>query len=103
MKKLMFALVLIFGASMVQAQTKPTNPPATSPGKKMEKAETTKKAENPDKSTTAVLKPHACTAACKNGKHIYAHGEEGHKCTTVCRAMGKTKTASKPAKGTTTP
>ncbi|MEO8068712.1 MAG: hypothetical protein ABI599_13540 [Flavobacteriales bacterium] len=25
-------------------------------------------------------KEHSCTAACKDGKHSYAHGEKGHAC-----------------------
>ncbi len=35
----------------------------------------------------APLKEHKCTAACKDGKHMYAHGEKGHKCTDACKKM----------------
>jgi hypothetical protein len=35
------------------------------------------------------LKDHKCTAACKNGKHVYAHGEKGHKCGPECKKMMK--------------
>lgn len=37
------------------------------------------------------LKEHVCTAACKNGKHVYAHGEKGHVCTKACKKMMKEK------------
>ena len=30
------------------------------------------------------MKAHACTAACKDGHHVYAHGEKGHHCTDAC-------------------
>jgi hypothetical protein len=32
-----------------------------------------------------VLKDHVCTAACKDGKQVYAHGEKGHVCTAACK------------------
>ncbi len=35
------------------------------------------------------LKEHKCTAACKDGKHMYAHGEKGHTCTKACKKMNK--------------
>jgi Ni/Co efflux regulator RcnB len=31
------------------------------------------------------LKEHVCTSACKDGKHVYAHGEKGHVCTDACK------------------
>ena len=31
------------------------------------------------------MKDHVCTAACKDGKHVYAHGEKGHVCTEACK------------------
>jgi len=34
-------------------------------------------------------KEHVCTAACKDGKHMYAHGEKGHVCTKACKKMMK--------------
>ncbi|HEX9512540.1 MAG TPA: hypothetical protein VF939_18740 [Puia sp.] len=37
------------------------------------------------KTTTAALKDHVCTDACKNGNHVYAHGEKGHTCTDACK------------------
>lgn len=36
---------------------------------------------------TMKLKDHVCTAACKNGQHMYAHGEKGHVCTAACTKM----------------
>lgn len=35
----------------------------------------------------APLKDHMCTAACKDGQHMYAHGEKGHACTADCMKM----------------
>lgn len=35
------------------------------------------------------MKEHKCTAACKDGKHAYAHGEKGHECTKECKKMMK--------------
>jgi hypothetical protein len=36
---------------------------------------------------TIALKDHVCTDACKNGNHVYAHGEKGHTCTEACKNM----------------
>jgi hypothetical protein len=33
------------------------------------------------------MKDHVCTNACKNGQHVYAHGEKGHVCTDACKKM----------------
>ena len=44
------------------------------------------KKENESKKEMA-MKEHKCTAACKNGKHVYAHGEKGHKCGPECKKM----------------
>jgi hypothetical protein len=37
----------------------------------------------------ATAKPHVCTATCKGGKHVLAHGERGHVCTTACATPAK--------------
>src|SRR5688572_15529968 len=37
--------------------------------------------------TEACGKTHACTDACKDGKHVYAHGEVGHTCTDACMSL----------------
>jgi hypothetical protein len=34
--------------------------------------------------TQTTMKAHVCTAACKDGKHVYAHGEKGHVCGPEC-------------------
>ena len=39
--------------------------------------------------TKMELKEHKCTAGCKDGKHVYAHGEKGHVCTKACEKMMK--------------
>jgi len=33
------------------------------------------------------MKDHVCTSACKDGKHMYAHGEKGHACGEDCKKM----------------
>lgn len=38
----------------------------------------------------AKMKKHECSAACKQDKHMYAHGEEKHKCDKSC-SMPATK------------
>ena len=55
--------------------------------KKDDKAKTTDpgKIENTTKETPkATLAAHVCTDACKEGNHVYAHGEEGHTCSEAC-------------------
>lgn len=32
-------------------------------------------------------KDHVCTDKCKDGNHLYAHGEKGHTCTAECGKM----------------
>jgi hypothetical protein len=39
--------------------------------------------------TKMEMKEHKCTSACKDGKHVYAHGEKGHVCTKACKKMIK--------------
>ena len=41
------------------------------------------------------MKEHVCTASCKSGTHMYAHGEKGHTCTTACKTASSTKMAMK--------
>ncbi len=41
------------------------------------------------KTKEAPLKEHKCTAACKDGNHVYAHGEKGHKCGPECKKMAE--------------
>jgi uncharacterized lipoprotein NlpE involved in copper resistance len=42
------------------------------------------KIENTVKEAPAILAAHVCTDACKDGNHLYAHGEEGHTCSEAC-------------------
>jgi uncharacterized lipoprotein NlpE involved in copper resistance len=39
---------------------------------------------NTVKEAPATLAAHVCTDACKDGNHLYAHGEEGHTCSEAC-------------------
>lgn len=36
------------------------------------------------KKAKSAMKAHVCTPACKDGKHMYAHGEKGHVCGPEC-------------------
>ncbi len=79
MKKILvlFGVVLFLGAA--QAQTTPPKPPTS----KSDMSTVT-----PDVNT----KDHVCTLACRDGKHVYAHGERGHKCGAECmKTMSKSK------------
>ena len=35
------------------------------------------------------MKDHKCTKACKDSKHVYAHGEKGHVCGDACKKTEK--------------
>lgn len=49
------------------------------------KAEGGEKIEAPAQETPkATLAAHVCTAECKDGNHLYVHGEEGHTCSEAC-------------------
>jgi hypothetical protein len=55
--------------------------------KKDDKAKTDDpgKIENTVKETPkTTLAAHVCTDQCKEGNHLYAHGEEGHTCSEAC-------------------
>lgn len=69
------AMLLFLGTASAQDKTAPPTKPA-----KTEKAEA-----KPAKAE--MMKEHACTAACKDGKHMYAHGEKGHACSEECKKM----------------
>ena len=72
MKKTILALAIIIGISgAANAQTS---------SKEVKKQE--QKME---------MKDHVCTSACKDGKHVYAHGEKGHKCSKECKKMSSSK------------
>lgn len=88
--------------SVLDAQTSPTpakstmSTSSTSSTKKTETTSTTMhKTESAPMATEkskSEPKEHVCTAACKDGKHAYAHGEKGHTCTAACH-----KSHDKPA------
>ncbi len=40
--------------------------------------------KSPTKKEMKKGKEHACTVACKEGKHALAHGEKGHVCVEAC-------------------
>ena len=70
-------------------------------GKSMKTAEPAKTASSKKMEDTNT-KEHVCTPACKDGKHVYAHGEKGHKCTAAeKRAMAKANKAKKMSPTTT--
>ena len=47
------------------------------------------------KTEQMAMKDHVCTASCKDGKHMYAHGEKGHVCGEECKKMKMNKEADK--------
>jgi len=72
MKHLTILLVLVFAAlSFSLAQDK--------------KADPQKSPKNVKKAMVMQLKDHVCTDACKEGKHVFKHGEKGHVCTSECK------------------
>ncbi|OQP64047.1 hypothetical protein A3860_21790 [Niastella vici] len=49
-------------------------------------AQNKKQVKKENKTEKVKLKDHACTQACHDsGKHVYAHGEKGHVCTSACK------------------
>lgn len=40
--------------------------------------------ETPVSAAIFSVKPHTCGPDCKDGSHVYAHGEIGHTCTEAC-------------------
>jgi hypothetical protein len=73
MKKLTLVLAAVAFTFAVNAQDGKTQKPA--------QATPVKAVDAKDANTKA----HVCTAACKDGKHVYAHGEKGHTCTAACK------------------
>lgn len=51
-------------------------------------AQTTKQESKKEKTKTE-MKDHVCTSACKDGQHMYAHGEKGHVCGKACNKKKK--------------
>ncbi len=81
MKKLLASLVILAAFSFAACNNEKKADTTT---------DTTEKVENPAKAaesmTTAafVAKAHACGPDCKDGSHVYAHGDIGHTCTDAC-------------------
>ena len=79
MKKIFFSLLVIGAVSFA----------ACNNSKKSDKDGTkTESAPADNKSgEMASEKEHVCTDKCKDGNHVYAHGEKGHTCTAECKSM----------------
>ncbi|MBK7302808.1 MAG: hypothetical protein IPI90_06055 [Saprospiraceae bacterium] len=79
-----------------------TKPGATSTAPKVTTPAATKPAAGSEGDGTAAtdgnIRDHKCTAACKGGNHVLAHGEKGHKCTAACKRRPTTQKAA-PVKG----
>ncbi|MBK8404315.1 MAG: hypothetical protein IPL25_09590 [Saprospiraceae bacterium] len=79
-----------------------TKPAATSTAPKVTTPAATKPAAGSEGDGTAAtdgnIRDHKCTAACKGGNHVLAHGEKGHKCTAACKRRPTTQRAA-PVKG----
>ncbi len=82
MKKLPFLLVLSAALFFTACKDE----------KKADNADTTtqEKVDDPSKAAESAkafaVKAHACIADCKDGNHVYAHGDLGHSCTDDCGA-----------------
>ncbi len=82
MKKLFYSLFIIAALGFI----------ACSNEKSGDKADTgsEQKVDDPAKAAESVapaafaVKAHACTDACTDGNHSYAHGDVGHTCTDAC-------------------
>ena len=86
MKQLLF--VFLMAGSLAACQSSSANPAHGQAGHKCDKECMAKNAsDSKTDATTADLKDHVCTDACKDGNHVYAHGEKGHVCTDACKNM----------------
>jgi hypothetical protein len=74
MKQLLSAFLVAGSLMACQASANPAH------GKEGHTCDATCMAKHP-----ATLKDHVCTDACKNGNHVYVHGEKGHACTDACK------------------
>ncbi len=72
MKKLLWLLAIVLLFYVANSQ-----PTKKEPKKELPKTE------------QKMVKEHKCTAACKKGKCVCAHGEKGHKCTKECKKLKK--------------
>ncbi|MBI5857577.1 MAG: hypothetical protein HZB42_07985 [Sphingobacteriales bacterium] len=85
MKQFLFAFLV--AGSLVACQSSSANPPHGQEGHKCDKECMASQESKTGAATseTADLKDHVCTDACKDGNHVYAHGEKGHTCTDACK------------------
>jgi hypothetical protein len=82
MKKL-FSLLVVFAAlSFVACKSEKKSDKTDA--KSDEKMESSTKPGDGMTTAAFVTKAHVCTAACKDGNHVYAHGDVGHTCTEAC-------------------
>lgn len=84
MKKIL--LTLIVAGSLAACQSS-ANPPHGQEGHKCDKECMAKNMPTDSSKTNTMatpLKDHVCTDACKNGNHVYAHGEKEHVCDNTC-------------------
>ncbi len=111
MKKLVLSLSLFaFVALTANAQEKAT-PTTGSKATPTTSTSSPKPAAKPATPTTSpkpttetapvVMKDHVCTVACKDGAHVYAHGEKGHTCGDACKKMKTAKSTKMAPKKTT--
>jgi hypothetical protein len=88
MKKLMIALLAIGFTGMIACNNK-ADADKKADGEKKENTTTTIAPDAKDAGTTTVAdKEHACGAECKDGNHVYAHGEKDHACGDACKKDG---------------
>lgn len=82
MKKTLFAMLITAGIFFASCNNSAENKSADT------KKEETPAAKTEDaKPAMASEKEHVCTDKCKDGTHLYAHGEKGHTCTDECKKM----------------
>ncbi|MGQ0738449.1 MAG: hypothetical protein ACT4OJ_05260 [Bacteroidota bacterium] len=79
MKKLLSLLAIMAMFSFVACNNEKKDDKTKADG--ADKIETTVKDAS---TTTTQLVAHVCTDQCKDGNHLYAHGEEGHTCSEAC-------------------
>lgn len=91
MKKFLFILVATAMFGFLQAQTQQVKK-TTEKVSVSKDVKTVEHAKAPTEVKKQDLKTHVCTPACKDGKHVYKHGEKGHVCTKDCKAKMEKKT-----------
>lgn len=92
MKKIALKIALILSSGIILSACQNTNPPHGEEGHQCtEECKTMQKSSSqttlPSDATGATkteLREHECREACKNGHHVFAHGEKEHVCTDEC-------------------